>query len=135
LHGVRFYSLQKGEQADQARTPPAGMQLIDWTEDLTDFAETATTPEVLEFAMHMANRHLVVFAAMGQPDLNALAAATPETTGDMYRHVAALEIADRRSALLGALRQRGVLVLELMPGMLASSLVNQYMDVKERGLL
>jgi uncharacterized protein (DUF58 family) len=106
--------------------------LIVW---ITDFAETATTPEVLEFAMHMANRHLIVFAAMGQPDLNALAAATPQTTGDMYRHVAALEIADRRSALLGALRQRGVLVLELMPGMLASSLVNQYMDVKERGLL
>jgi uncharacterized protein (DUF58 family) len=106
--------------------------LIVW---ITDFAETATTPEVLEFAMHMANRHLIVFAAMGQPDLNALAAATPETTEDMFRHVAALEIADRRSALLGALRQRGVLVLELMPGMLASSLVNQYMDVKERGLL
>ena len=106
--------------------------LIVW---ITDFAETATTPEVLEFAMHMANRHLIVFAAMGQPDLNALAAATPEITEDMYRHVAALEIADRRSALLGALRQRGVLVLELMPGMLASSLVNQYMDVKERGLL
>ena len=106
--------------------------LIVW---ITDFAETATTPEVLEFAMHMANRHLIVFAAMGQPDLNALAAATPETTEDMYRHVAALEIADRRSALLGALRQRGVLVLELMPGMLARSLVNQYMDVKERGLL
>ena len=106
--------------------------LIVW---ITDFAETATTPEVLEFAIHMANRHLIVFAAMGQPDLNALAAATPETTEDMYRHVAALEIADRRSALLGALRQRGVLVLELMPGMLASSLVNQYMDVKERGLL
>ena len=106
--------------------------LIVW---ITDFAETATTPEVLEFAMHMANRHLIVFAAMGQPDLNALAAATPETTEDMYRHVAALEIADRRSTLLGALRQRGVLVLELMPGMLASSLVNQYMDVKERGLL
>jgi len=106
--------------------------LIVW---ITDFAETATTPEVLEFAIHMANRHLIVFAAMGQPDLNALAAATPETTEDMYRHVAALEIADRRNALLGALRQRGVLVLELMPGMLASSLVNQYMDVKERGLL
>jgi uncharacterized protein (DUF58 family) len=106
--------------------------LIVW---ITDFAETATTPEVLEFAMHMANRHLIVFAAIGQPDLSALAGATPETTENMYRHVAALEIADRRSALLGALRQRGVLVLELMPGMLASSLVNQYMDIKERGLL
>jgi uncharacterized protein (DUF58 family) len=106
--------------------------LIVW---ITDFAETATTPEVLEFAMHMANRHLIVFAAMGQPDLNALAAQTPTSTEDMYRHVAALEIAERRSVLLRGLRQRGVLVLELMPGMLASALVNQYMDVKEGGLL
>jgi uncharacterized protein (DUF58 family) len=102
---------------------------------ITDFAETATVPEVLEYAMHLAKRHLVVFAAMGQADLTALAAATPTTTEDMYRHVAALEIAERRSILLSNLRQRGVLALELMPGMLASSLVNQYMDVKERGLL
>jgi uncharacterized protein (DUF58 family) len=106
--------------------------LIVW---ITDFAETATVPEVLEYAMHLAKRHLVVFAAMGQPDLTALAAAMPTTAEEMYRHVAALEIADRRSVLLRGLRQRGVLVLELMPGMLASAVVNQYMDVKERGLL
>src|SRR5271167_1012476 len=37
--------------------------LIVW---ITDFAETATVPEVLEYAMHLAKRHLVVFAAMGQ---------------------------------------------------------------------
>jgi uncharacterized protein (DUF58 family) len=43
--------------------------LIVW---ITDFAETATTPEVLEFAMHMANRHLVVFAAMGPTSTHLL---------------------------------------------------------------
>jgi uncharacterized protein (DUF58 family) len=106
--------------------------LIIW---ITDFAETATTPEVLEYAMHMTSRHLVVFAAMGQPDLNRVAADTPKTEEDMYRHVAALEIAQRRDLLLRGLRQRGVLALELMPNMLASSLVNQYLEIKERSLI
>ncbi len=106
--------------------------LIVW---ITDFAETATVPEVIEYAMQMTPRHLVVFAAMGQPDLTALAAKTPETEEEMFRHVAALEISQRRELLLRGLRQRGVLALELMPGMLASALVNQYLDVKDRSLL
>jgi hypothetical protein len=53
----------------------------------------------------------------------------------MYRHVAALEISERRKLLLRGLRERGVLARELMPGMLASSLVNQYLEIKERSML
>jgi hypothetical protein len=83
----------------------------------------------------MTTRHLVLFVAMGQPDLNAVANTTPATQEDMYRHVAALEISHRREVLLRGLRQRGVLALELMPNVLASSLVNQYLDIKERSLL
>jgi uncharacterized protein (DUF58 family) len=106
--------------------------LVVW---ITDFAETATIPEVIEYAMQLTPRHLVVFAAMGQPDLRALADTIPTVTADIYRHGAALEISQRRDILLRGLRQRGVLALELMPGMLASSLVTQYLNIKERSLL
>jgi uncharacterized protein (DUF58 family) len=106
--------------------------LVVW---ITDFAETATVPEVIEYAMHLTPRHLVVFAAMGQPDLKALAETIPAVAADMYRHGAALEISQRRDILMRGLRQRGVLALELMPGMLASSLVTQYLDIKERSLI
>jgi uncharacterized protein (DUF58 family) len=106
--------------------------LVVW---ITDFAETATIPEVIEYAMHLTPRHLVVFAAMGQPDLKALAETIPAVTADMYRHGAALEISQRRDILMRGLRQRGVLALELMPGMLAGSLVTQYLDIKERSLI
>ena len=106
--------------------------LVVW---ITDFAETATIPDVIEYAMQLSPRHLVVFAAMGQPDLQSVAETMPAVTGDIYRHGAALEIAQRRDILLRGLRQRGVLALELMPGMLASSLVTQYLDIKERSLL
>jgi uncharacterized protein (DUF58 family) len=106
--------------------------LIIW---ITDFAETPTTPEVIDYAMQMTQRHLVVFTAINQPDLSALAEATPQTSSEMYRHAAALEIAHRRDLLLRGLRQRGVFAFELVPGLLASSLVNQYLDIKERNLL
>jgi uncharacterized protein (DUF58 family) len=106
--------------------------LVVW---ITDFAETPTMQEVIEYAMQITRRHLVVFSAMSQPDLTVLAQATPETTTDMYRHAAALEIAHRRDLLLRGLRQRGVFAFELIPGLLASAVVNQYLDIKERNLL
>jgi uncharacterized protein (DUF58 family) len=125
-------------EADHSRaarvllTEQSRRSLVVW---ITDFAETPTTPEVIEYAMQMTRRHLVVFTAMNQPDLNLLAETTPRSTEEMYRHAAALEIAHRREVLLRALRQRGVFAFELVPGLLASSLVNQYLDIKERNLL
>jgi tetratricopeptide (TPR) repeat protein len=41
VDGVRFFSLQKGGAAAQAKTPPARMQLIDYTDEFNDFADTA----------------------------------------------------------------------------------------------
>jgi uncharacterized protein (DUF58 family) len=125
-------------EADHGRAVRALLQaqkrrgLIVW---ITDFAETPTIPEVIEYAMQLSPRHLVVFAAMGQKDLATLALTTPATTDQMYRHVAALEISDRRDLLLRGLRERGVLARELMPGMMASALVNQYLEIKERSML
>lgn len=106
--------------------------LVVW---ITDFAETPATPEVIQYAAQMTQRHLVVFSAMNQPDLSALAAASPRNAEEMYRHAAALEIVHRRDLLLRGLRQRGIFAFELAPGLLASSLVNQYLDIKERNLL
>jgi uncharacterized protein (DUF58 family) len=125
----------EGDHARAARvllTEQHRRSLVVW---ITDFAETPTLPEVIEYAMQIARRHLVVFGAIGQSDLTALAQTTPPTLHEMYRHTAALEIAQRRDLLLRGLRQRGVLAMELVPGVLASSLVNRYLDIKERNLL
>jgi uncharacterized protein (DUF58 family) len=106
--------------------------LIIW---ITDFAETPTTPDVIEYAGQMSGRHLVVFSAISQPDLLAMGRSIPQTEGEMFRHAAALEIVGRRNLLLRRLRQNGVLAFDLAPGTLAESLVNQYLEIKDRGLL
>jgi uncharacterized protein (DUF58 family) len=106
--------------------------LIVW---ITDFAETPTTPEVIEYATHMSGRHLVLFAALSQPDLSALARAIPQSEEEMFQHAAALEVVERREALLRKLRERGVLTVDVTPGALETRLINQYLEIKDRSLL
>lgn len=106
--------------------------LIVW---LTDLAETAATPEVIECAARMAKRHLVLLGIIGQPELNRMVAAGPENKNEMYRYTAALEIVERRDLLLRRLRQQGALTLEVDPRKLSTALVNRYLEVKERSLL
>lgn len=38
---VRYFSLQKGKAAVQAKNPPLGMGMIDHTEEMSDFSDTA----------------------------------------------------------------------------------------------
>ncbi len=106
--------------------------LIVW---LTDLAETAATPEVIECAAKMATRHLVLLGIIGQPEMRRLVAAGPEDASGMYRYTAALEVVQRRELLLRRLRQQGALTLEVDASRMSTALVNRYLEVKERSLL
>ncbi|NWF97987.1 MAG: tetratricopeptide repeat protein [Nitrospirae bacterium] len=41
INEVTFFSLQKGEAASQALNPPNGMKIIDYSDQITDFLDTA----------------------------------------------------------------------------------------------
>jgi len=106
--------------------------LIVW---LTDLAETAMTPEVIEAASMMMPKHLVLFVVIGQPDLGELAARRPENETEMYQVAAAQEMVHRREMLLARLRERGALALEVNSGAVSPLLVNAYLQIKERNQL
>jgi uncharacterized protein (DUF58 family) len=106
--------------------------LVVW---ITDFAETPSTPDVVEYAAQIAKRHLVLFAVVSQPDLAEAAHRVPETEQEMFRGAAALALLQRREVLLRTLRQQGVLAIEVAPGRLSTVLVNQYLAIKDRNLL
>ena len=126
------YEADHGRAAHALLSEQHRRSLIVW---ITDLAETAGTPDVVEYALQMTRRHLVLFAAVGQPDLNERVAQRPESEEEMYRYIAAIEIVQRRELLLRRLRQRGVLAMEVMPGLLATALVNQYLEIKDRSLI
>ncbi len=106
--------------------------LIVW---LTDVAETAGVPDVVESAAALSPQHVVLFGVMRQPELVAASRAVPSTEEEMYRMLAVQEILDRRDVLLEQLRQRGVLVLEMEPDAPTALLIDQYLTVKERNLI
>ncbi|HET9306849.1 MAG TPA: DUF58 domain-containing protein [Candidatus Sulfotelmatobacter sp.] len=129
---------EEGSEADHLQmagrllTDQKRRSLIVW---LTDLAETAMTPEVIEAASIMMPRHLVLFVVIGQPDLRDLAARTPQTESEMYRVAAAQEMVHRRELLLAQLRERGALALEVTSGAVSPVLVNAYLQIKERNQL
>ena len=105
--------------------------LIVW---ITDVPDTAMTPEVIAAASQLMGRHLVLFVAMGQPDLQAVAMRRASTPGEMYETAAAREVAHRRDVLLARLRAQGALALEA-DTTLSPALVNAYLDVKQQNRL
>jgi uncharacterized protein (DUF58 family) len=118
--------------ADSLLTRHRRRSLVVW---ITDLAETAATPEVIEAASRLLPQHVVLFAVVGEPEMRALAGRRPESPTQMYQYVAAQEILQRREILLRRLREQGALAMEFMPGYLSSEIVNQYLQIKSRGLL
>jgi uncharacterized protein (DUF58 family) len=129
---------EEGAEADHLQmagrllTTQKRRSLIVW---LTDLAETAMTPEVIEAASMMMPRHLVLFVVIGQPDLGELAAKTPQSESEMYQVAAAQEMVHRRELLLARLRERGALAMEVSSGAVSPVLVNAYLQIKERNQL
>jgi uncharacterized protein (DUF58 family) len=106
--------------------------LVVW---LTEIAETADLPDVIEGSHHLARRHVVLLAAPRALEISARAAETPVSAEAMYRVMAAQQTAERREALFHSLRERGVLALEWTPGRLSGMLVDRYVQIKERNLV
>jgi uncharacterized protein (DUF58 family) len=106
--------------------------LIVW---LTDFPETAMTPEVIDAASEAARRHLVLLVVIGQRDLAQLASQEPDSVTEMYRTTAAQETLHRREVMLAKLRQRGALAVEVNSAAASVTVVNSYLDVKQRSLI
>lgn len=106
--------------------------LILW---ITDLAETAMRPEVIDGAVQLLRRHVLLFVTMAQPEVESIAQTRPKNVEQMFRAAAAQEMAGRRELLLARLHEHGALTLDLNPEALTSSVLNQYLTIKERAMV
>ena len=65
--GVKFYSLQKGSAGQQAKNPPAGLELVDLGPQLNDFADTAAVMSLIDLIITTDTVVPHLAGALGRP--------------------------------------------------------------------
>ena len=83
----------------------------------------------------LTRSHVVVIAAVQDPEIERWAKTVPENAEDAHRHAAATaSLAERRRAI-AELRRAGATIVDAPPGKLAARLMDHYLDVKSTGRL
>jgi uncharacterized protein (DUF58 family) len=101
----------------------------------TEFVDTVTAELMVENLSRLARRQLVLFVALRDPALDAVAEARPRRVEDVYRSVVASDFVRERERVLSRLRRVGVQCVDAAPGELSTRLLNRYLDIKRRELI
>ena len=99
---------------------------------LTDFVDTVTAELMRENLVRLARRHVVIFVALQDPGLAALAAAAPNDLLALNRAVVAAGLLRDREVVLRDLAQRGIHAIDAPPRQVQPRLVDSYLDIKRR---
>ncbi|MEM1374501.1 MAG: DUF58 domain-containing protein [Pseudomonadota bacterium] len=113
-----------------ARTPKRSLIII-----FTDFVDTTSAELMLENIAVLAKRHLILFVAIRDPELEEQIGVTPEDMGGVATLVAANQSISERRLVLERLTRMGVTVIDAKPGQVTGRLVSAYLDIKERELI
>ena len=67
MDGVSFVSIQKGEGAKQADTPPAGMNMVNLSDEIEDFEDTAAILTVIDLLISVDSSPVHLAGALDRP--------------------------------------------------------------------
>lgn len=101
----------------------------------TDFADTTGAELMVENLARLVRRHLVLFVAFRDAELERMVDREPETAEDVSRAVVADHLLRERETVLTRLKRMGVLVVDAPAERIGPALLNGYLDVKRRDLL
>jgi uncharacterized protein (DUF58 family) len=98
----------------------------------TDLTDRDASSALVQHLTRLAQRHLAVCVTLADPAVLTAASATPSTTAAVYERVVAARLLEERAEVLGALRQRGAVTLDVPADRLTVAVVNKYLELKAR---
>lgn len=101
----------------------------------TDLVEQAVGESLLPALPVLVRHHLVIVAAVRDPDIVAWATNSPDDAEAAYRATAARSSLAERDRTIARLRGLGAVVVDAPPGRLAAKVTDAYLDIKARGSL
>lgn len=113
-----------------AKTPKRSLIII-----FTDFVDTTSAELMIENVGILAKRHLIIFVAIRDPDLEGKLDQPPADMAGVATIVAANQSVSERRLVLERLARLGVTVIDAHPGHVTGRLISAYLDVKERELI
>ncbi len=102
---------------------------------LTDVQDREASRELVAHCLRLAARHLVLVVAMSDPAVLSARDHAVDTSNRAYEWAAAEEFVASRRESFELLRRGGVLGLDVVAGRLSPTLVERYLELKERALL
>jgi uncharacterized protein (DUF58 family) len=97
---------------------------------LTDFVDAEASSIMIDALGVLARRHAVLFVALRDPHLRAVADAKITDLASAYRSLAALGLERARSEVIEGLAARGVRALDLPPDAVTSGAIQAYLALR-----
>lgn len=113
-----------------ARTPKRSLIII-----FTDFVDTTSAELLVENIGILAKRHLLIFVALRDPDLDTLVETAPGDLDGAARLVAANQAINERRLVFERLSRMGVTIVDAKPGNVTARLISTYLEIKARELI
>ncbi|MBB3810133.1 DUF58 domain-containing protein [Pseudochelatococcus contaminans] len=101
----------------------------------SDFVDTITAELMIENMQVLARHHFIIYVALRDPVLTALAEPAEIDLDSIARSVAARQILQERRAVLEKLARLGVMCLDSTPEALTSDLIARYIEIKSREMI
>lgn len=113
-----------------ARTPKRSLIII-----FTDFVDATSAELMLENIRILSKRHLIIFVAIRDPDVEDILDAPPKDLSGVATLVAANQSIVERRLVLERLTRLGVTVIDAKPAQVTGRLISTYLDIKDRELI
>ena len=101
----------------------------------SDFTDPTSAELMIESIGRLVARHVVLFVAMTDTELEGLAAAPPGSAQDVAMAVTAGQLLRQRALVTRRLRQIGVDVIEAPHGAIGPRLIDAYLALKREGAI